>query len=182
MSLVLEPHPLPVSCQFLLGAAVATGCLNAVRKYVPEGWKIKWPNDLYWGDRKAAGILIENVIKGKDWLYAVIGVGMNLNQTSFSPDLPNPVSLKQITGTSFEPLVLALELAQQIRRNVEVLQKDPQTILATFNECLYKRGEMVKLKKGNMQFETRIESVNGQGQLLTAERGFDYGEVEFVLG
>jgi BirA family biotin operon repressor/biotin-[acetyl-CoA-carboxylase] ligase len=97
MSLVLDPRPLALSGQFLLGAAVALGCLFTVRNFEAEGWTLKWPNDLYWRDRKAAGILIENIIKGKEWLYVVAGIGMNLNQTAFPPDLPNPISLKQIT-------------------------------------------------------------------------------------
>ncbi len=185
MSLVLEARPLPLSNQFLLGAAAAIGCMNGVRKYAPDSWAIKWPNDLYWSDRKAAGILIENVLKGKDWLFAVIGVGMNLNQTSFSADLPNAISLKQITGKSFEPLALARELAMKIGEHIEILQTDPPSILKTFNQSLYKRGEIVKLKKGNILFDTRIESVNAQGMLITsdtAERSFSHGEVEFVFG
>src|SRR6185437_8371065 len=56
MSLVLDPSPLLLSSQFLLGAATAIGCLNEVRKYALGGWTIKWPNDIYQGDRKAAGI------------------------------------------------------------------------------------------------------------------------------
>ena len=107
---------------------------------------------------------------------------MNLNQTSFSPELPNPVSLKEITGASYEPLLLALELAEQIRKNVDILQRDPQLILAAFNQNLYKRGERIKLKKGNIRFEALIESVNGNGQLITSEGGFHYGEVEFISG
>ena len=68
--------------------------------YVFNNAFIKWPNDLYWRDRKAGGILIENIIRGKDWQSAVAGIGININQTSFDPDITNAISLKQITGKS----------------------------------------------------------------------------------
>jgi BirA family biotin operon repressor/biotin-[acetyl-CoA-carboxylase] ligase len=183
ISLVLKPSPIPLSDQFLLGAATAIGCLNGVKKYAPEGWTIKWPNDLFWNDRKAAGILIENVVRGKEWLFAVVGVGLNLNQSSFPPDIPHAVSLKQITGHAFDPLTLALELANQIGMQIDVLKTEPLALLETFNQQLYKRGETVKLKKGDLLFETRLKSVNRQGQLLTMdteERRFDHGEVAFI--
>ncbi len=179
MSLVLEP-PLILSQQFLLGAAVAVGCLESMQKYT-AGWKIKWPNDLYWGDRKAAGILIENVIKGNEWLFAVIGVGVNLNQISFPPELTNPISLKQITGENYQPLLLAREIIDQILANVKALQKDPGAVLIAYNQHLYKRGEMVKLKKGRARFETFIDSVNEQGRLVTGEGEFGHGEVSWLI-
>ncbi|HZK63179.1 MAG TPA: biotin--[acetyl-CoA-carboxylase] ligase [Puia sp.] len=181
MSLVLDPRPLRLPGQFLLGAAVALGCLYGVRKQAPAGWTVKWPNDIYQGDRKAAGILIENVIRGKDWICAVIGIGMNLNQTAFPDHLPHAVSLKQITGRSFEPLVLARELVSQIGTQVELLRADPDAILDAFNQNLYKHGETVTLRKGNQTFQTRIGSVNEQGYLVTGEGSFIHGEVEFVI-
>ncbi|MDP4212172.1 MAG: biotin--[acetyl-CoA-carboxylase] ligase [Bacteroidota bacterium] len=181
MSLVLDPGPLLLSSQFLLGAATALGCLNEVRKYVPGGWTVKWPNDIYQSDRKAAGILIENVIKGNDWRFAVIGVGINLNQTSFPSELPHAISLKQISGRSFEPLALARELVTEIGVQVDLLKSDPQIILNAFNQNLYKRGEMVSLRKGNILFETRVESVNPEGRLVTGKGAFIHGEVEFAV-
>lgn len=181
MSLVLDPRPLRLSGQFLLGAAVALGCLYGVRKQAPAGWSIKWPNDIYQGDRKVAGILIENVIQGREWICAVIGIGMNLNQTAFADHLPLAVSLKQITGRSFEPLVLARELVSQIGMQVELLRANPHTILDGFNQNLYKRGETVTLRKGNQIFQTRIGSVNEEGHLVTEEGSFIHGEIEFVI-
>ena len=183
MSLVLDSRPLPLPGQFLLGAAVALACLNFVQKYEADGWALKWPNDLYWRDRKAAGILIENIIKGKEWLFAVIGVGMNLNQDSFPPGLSKAVSLKQITNKTFEPLALAGDLVKAIGEQIDVLKGDPGIILETFNKSLYKRGEIIKLKQGNIQFETRIKRVNIAGLLETEDgRAFKHGEVEFVFG
>ncbi len=179
MSLVWKPS-LSLARQFLLAAAVAVGCLESMQKYAPD-WKIKWPNDLYWGDRKAAGILIENVVKGNDWLFAVIGLGLNLNQTAFSPSLLNPISLKQITGENYQPLLVAREIVDRISLITEVLQKDPAAVLLEYNQALYRRGEMVKLKKGRARFEAQIESVNEQGKLVTGEGAFAYGEVSWLI-
>jgi BirA family biotin operon repressor/biotin-[acetyl-CoA-carboxylase] ligase len=183
MSLVLDSRALPLSARFLLSAAVSLGCLEAVRQYETGGWSVKWPNDLYWRDRKAAGILIENIIKGTEWLFAVIGVGMNLNQESFPSTLSNAVSLRQITGKTFDPLTAARELAACIGAQIEVLKENPESILPAFNASLYKRGETVGVKQGDRRFKIRIERVNAEGLLETEDgRRFRVGEVEFVDG
>jgi len=64
--------------------------------------KIKKPNDIYADDKKIAGILIEHHIQGEKLIYSIAGVGININQTQFDVTLPNPVSLKQITGKTFD--------------------------------------------------------------------------------
>jgi BirA family biotin operon repressor/biotin-[acetyl-CoA-carboxylase] ligase len=86
LSLVLEPkHHFP--SLFLLSMAMAVGTVRFFRKYVPDDVSIKWPNDVYWRDRKAGGILIENVWQGGVWKFAVVGIGININQTRFSISL-----------------------------------------------------------------------------------------------
>jgi BirA family biotin operon repressor/biotin-[acetyl-CoA-carboxylase] ligase len=183
MSLVVDSSALELSSRFLLSAAVSLACLEKVQQYEKEGWAVKWPNDLYWRDRKAAGILIENLIRGNKWLFAVIGVGMNLNQEAFPPSLSNAVSLKQITGKTYDPLSLAKELAAAITLQIETLKSSPASILAAFNQFLYKRGDLVRLKQGDHLFETIIDSVNAEGLLLCGNgMEFRVGEVEFVDG
>ncbi len=80
---------------------------------------IKLPNDIYWRDRKAGGILIENSLRGTDWTWSVIGIGFNINQTSFSPDAPNPVSLRQITGRQWEIARLQTELSKALTKSIQ---------------------------------------------------------------
>jgi BirA family biotin operon repressor/biotin-[acetyl-CoA-carboxylase] ligase len=99
--------------QFVLSAIVALACSDFFNKYAGET-KIKWPNDLYWKDRKAGGILIENFIKGKVWNFAIIGIGININQTLFPAQVANAVSLKQITGKTYNVVDLAKELCSFI--------------------------------------------------------------------
>ena len=80
MSVVLEPHFLSLSQQFQLSAALSLAIHDFLQSFTLTPFYIKWPNDLYWGDRKAAGILIESILKGDKWAFAVAGIGININQ------------------------------------------------------------------------------------------------------
>ena len=184
LSLILTPKPLEIFRQFMLSAAVALGGFDLLSKYAGPECAIKWPNDLYWRDRKAAGILIENVTKGNSWVHAVAGIGINVNQTVFDPLLPNPVSLRLVTGDIYPVVALALECCHSIHRRVRQLKTDPQQILSDYNQVLYKSGQIVKLKKDNIVFESRIREVTGLGQLITedaVERHFSVGELQFIV-
>jgi BirA family biotin operon repressor/biotin-[acetyl-CoA-carboxylase] ligase len=179
MSLVIEPGTLKISQQFLFSTAVALGILDIIRTINNGNWQIKWPNDIYWNDRKAAGILIESVIQGKNWPFAVVGIGMNLNQESFPDEISNAISLKQITNQNYEPVTIARELVIAIQSRISFLRKDPGKILNEFNQYLYKRNEYLVLKKGNELISTKIIGVNETGELLTDMGSFIVGEVEF---
>ncbi len=181
MSLIIEPQSLDLSQQFLLSAAVSLAILDLVLTFAGNKWTVKWPNDIYWNDRKAAGILIESVIQGKNWLFAVIGIGMNLNQEFFPPEIPNAISLKQITGDHYEPVSFARQLAAIIQNRITQLRKDPDGILSDFNQSLYKRNQVIALKKEHELFVTRLERVDSRGILITADGSFGLGEVEFML-
>ncbi len=184
LSVVITPGLLP-SRQFCLSATVALACYDFYKKYAGEETRIKWPNDLYWRDRKAGGILIENVFRGSDWLYAVVGVGINLNQVVFDPALPNPVSLKQITGRDFDPSEMGKELCLALENRYQLLQAgETAAIMQEYQQVLYKIHQPVTLKKGAVLFETTITGVSDNGQLLTKDvidRSFDFGEVEFLI-
>ncbi len=182
MSLVIEPAPLVLSRQFLFSAAVAQGIMDLILTIGPDHWSIKWPNDIYWDDRKTAGILVENVIRGNSWLYAVAGVGMNLNQESFPAEIRNAISLKQITGKHYDPVLFARELVPAIQNRISELRDQPDQILKDFNENLYRRNQTVLLKKGNDFIETLLKGVNGDGSLQTEYGEFALGEVEFTVG
>ena len=78
----------------------------ALRLYLEEksiSVRIKWPNDIYTGDKKICGILIENILHGSDIVSSIVGIGLNLNQTKFPADLPNPISVALMTGASYDP-------------------------------------------------------------------------------
>lgn len=186
VSIVLSPHQLKISEQFYLSAAVSLGCYDFFSKYAGDETSIKWSNDIYWRDRKAGGILIESILSGADWKWAVVGIGININQTKFSSRLKNPVSLKQITGKDYYLIKLVKELRKFVLARFNALIKDEKKskIIKEYNDFLFKKGEIVKLKKKNMIFETLIKGVSVHGQLLTKdsfEKNYDFGEVEWVL-
>jgi len=185
MSLVLAPGQLSITHQFHLSALVALASFEFFFTYAGEETKIKWPNDLFWRDRKAGGILIENIYQGKVWKWAVVGIGININQTKFENTLINPVSLKQITGTHFEPVELAKDLyARLMKKLAEQDQDSGKKIMQNYNTHLYKLNEKITLKKDVTKFKTVIKYVSDDGHLITLdamEREFDFGEVEWVL-
>ena len=97
MTVVIDCKTLQLHQQTLLSFAVAIASNNMLKNHTNGETCIKWPNDLYWCDRKAGGILIENIVLGNNWTHAIIGIGINVNQTIFE-NLEKPtVSLKQIT-------------------------------------------------------------------------------------
>jgi BirA family biotin operon repressor/biotin-[acetyl-CoA-carboxylase] ligase len=183
MSLVLSPEALKIASHFHLSAAVAVACFEFLEKYIDGETKIKWPNDLFWRDRKAGGILIENKLQGTMWKWAVVGIGINVNQTVFDRALNNAVSLKQITGRTFNPVELAKELQALLMLRLSE-ENGVEKILKQYNRHLYKINELVTLRKGGTRFDTVIKEVSALGKLVTVdafERAFDFGEVDWVL-
>lgn len=185
MSIVLQPEFLDARQQFYLSATIALVCFEFFSGYAGDETKIKWPNDLFWRDRKAGGVLIENVFHGKKWKWAIVGVGININQVNFGKAVKNPVSLKQITGKEFDTVALAKELYALLMKKIpELSVKSFDKILEDYNTHLYKLNKNVLLKKEDSIFETVIKAVSAEGKLLTvdaADREFDFGEVEWVL-
>ena len=184
LSVIVDCSILTIQHQFKLSAAVALACYDFFSQFAGEETSIKWPNDIYWRDRKAAGILIENIVRGSDWTYAIIGIGMNINQTSFSEEAKNPVSLKQITGKHFDIIEMAHLLCTHLENYYQqLLVEDATNILADYNYKLYKVNQQVTMKKGSVSFRCVIDGVNDYGQLLVsqaAQQSFDFGEVEWV--
>ena len=170
---------------FLFNALISNACHQFLEKILPGEVRIKWPNDLFIRDRKAGGILIENKLMGNNWNWSVVGIGLNINQGSFSKKLVNPVSLSQICGRKFDPIALAKELHRSVCLAIDTTHaKDFKSILHRYNEHLYLRGKTARLRKGNITFETTIIRVNEFGQLITqdaVERVFNFGEVELLV-
>ena len=185
LSIALLPDELKTFHQFHLSAAIAIVIFDFFSQYAGQKTTIKWPNDLYWCDRKAGGILIETIYLGKEWKWAVAGIGININQDDFAEGLINAVSLKQVTGKNYDVVELARELHKKVMASIDQLKKTgPGNLLSTYNRHLYKRNEKVRLRKGNILFETTVNSVNENGQLITIdtiERAFDFGEVEWMI-
>lgn len=185
LSVVLEPAGIRPGHQFYLSVAVALACYDFFCDLAGGDTFIKWPNDLFWRDRKAGGVLIENVFNGNSWRYAIVGIGININQQSFSSTLKQAVSLRQITGREFDVVELAKKLHVLLMNRVQSLTNHHfESLLKEYNRHLYKVNQTVKLRKDNITFETTIRGVSAKGHLLTrdaVDREFDFGEVEWVF-
>lgn len=186
VSIVLYPHFLPIDKNFLLSKAVSLGIANyALTKsnYI----KIKWPNDIYFKDKKLAGILIENTIQGDKLSKSIVGIGLNINQTSFTSDAPNPVSLKQITNKTYSVDQEIIRLRNNIRFFYEKLKNKKFTeINSEYLKCLYRYNETHTFKKDNELLKAKITGISDFGYLqLLTEHGkkleFDFKEVEFII-
>ena len=196
LSVVIKPQSLLLPQQFQLSACTAVAVHEFFVKYAGDDAKIKWPNDLYWQDRKAGGILIESVVRSSEpgvgstptvaqWEWSIVGIGININQTIFPSDLPNPVSLKQITGQHFDSVALAKELCVVLNEKfTELINKGFENIYEEYLLHLYKRNTTVRLKKDNRVFAATIKTVSPSGKLMVKhamEEEFEFGEVQWVL-
>ena len=183
MSVVVPMQWLSISRQFELSVAVALSCYDLFQKYLLANLFIKWPNDIFINDSKAGGILIENVIKGQIWQWTVIGMGLNINQEHFEEGILKATSLKNETRKEYDILKLAHELHLILLQKIEEVKAGNfEKMLAEYNNHLFAREKIVKLKKQNVLFETKIVGVSPFGQLLTkdsVERTFNFDEVEF---
>lgn len=177
LSVVLDPKKLVFDGLALepsvVSMLVAVGCFNFFITYAGDETSIKWPNDIYWRDRKAAGILIENSFRGPIWQWSIAGMGVNINQTEFGTGLTKAVSLKQITGKTFQVPALAKELCSYIDAALQMLiDKGPDTLLALYNNVLYKKGEQVQLEIEGQKITATICRVLSNGHLeIETENG-----------
>jgi len=184
ISVIIEPAGIELSKMFLLSKTIATGVLAFFNEFVSENIAIKWPNDIYWRDRKAGGILIENLVKGTEWKFAIAGIGLNINQTFFEGLEKKAVSLKQITGGTYDTLMLAKKLCTHLEKQFSKFYKTPELIVEEYHINLYKRGQKVKFKKEARVFEASVKDVSNMGELIVEhamEERFNVGEVEWML-
>ena len=115
MSMLLRPSHIRPSRQFVISQAVSVAIVDFLRRYLPgETVSVKWPNDIYVGDRKICGILIENTLAGSRLEYSIVGIGLNVNQERFLSDAPNPCSITNFTGEKYPVDSLLEELSGMI--------------------------------------------------------------------
>jgi len=184
-SLILYPGSLDAGNQFYLSKIVSLALVDLLEEEV-MGVAIKWPNDIYVGDHKIAGILIENALKGAIIDFSIIGIGINLNQEKFYSDAPNPVSLKQITGKNYN-VRLQLEAFLSCLENwYELLLKgETKKIDTAYLQRLYGYQEWRIYRFDDQENEGKIIGVGDFGQLQLELSGgkireFMFKEIEFT--
>ena len=185
-SLLLRPVHVPAAEQFLLSQMAGVGVARALSRYA-EGVQVKWPNDIYWHDRKLAGILIEHALHGPHIRHTVVGLGLNVNQTEFRGDAPNPVSLRQITGMVHETVFILAGIVRRFKENFRAVGTGGEDGIARrYAERLYRRAGFHAYEDGGGIFEAEIRGVEPSGHLLLADREgrlrrYAFKEVRFLL-
>ena len=182
-SLLLKPSFIAVDKQFIVSQMISLAIKKVLNQYA-DGFSIKWPNDIYWNDRKIAGILIENSLQGNKIKWMIVGVGLNVNQECFVSNAPNPVSLFNIVGK----VLPTNEILENILTVFEQLYRinDIEIIRAEYIENLYRGSGFHKFKADNQVFDARITNVFSDGQLELETTNdeilkFYFKEVEFVI-
>ncbi|MFA6058524.1 MAG: biotin--[acetyl-CoA-carboxylase] ligase [Taibaiella sp.] len=188
MSLIVKPVIAP-DRQFVLSMAVAL----TIAKYLQtlsDQWQvaIKWPNDIYINDKKTCGILIENVFRGMNWAYSVIGIGMNVNQSFFPEELQHAISLSAASGKQFDLLEVITDIRSGLLNRLQQLKPEHyDLLLKEYNQVLFRSKKETGFieRTTNRYFEAYVQEINKQGQLvLLSHRGieeYNFGELDWVL-
>ena len=155
----------------------------AIIRLMGEEFTIKWPNDIYWQDKKLAGILVENAIVGSEVKFSIAGIGLNVNQTEFKSDAPNPVSLKQITGKEYNIDRLMNLLLEEVQK---VLNEPEETIWSEYKAHLYRRECFWPFEDKNGRFEAAIQDVLPTGEIVLKDkngqiRQYEFKQIKYIL-
>ena len=184
-SILLKPAFLPVTRQFILTCAISLGIYDALKPLVGNELKIKWPNDIYIANRKLGGILIENQVKGSVIKNAIIGIGLNINQTHFPNWVPSAVSLKQILHTDYDLRTLLVEICSRIHYwYVKLKEGETSHIQAAYLQALYLINTTGRFKAQDIIFDGVITGISATGQLQVRHNGmlhtYSLKEIEFL--
>ncbi|MCX2478521.1 biotin--[acetyl-CoA-carboxylase] ligase [Pedobacter sp. MC2016-15] len=185
-SLLLQPGFLPLGSQFRLNMAVSVAIQRALKALVGEGLTIKWPNDIYYGDQKLGGILIENMVSGGRIKACIIGIGLNVNQEVFEGDLGSRAgSVYQILHEHVNLIWLLTQICSHIEAAYLKLREGRYlTLREEYLECLYLFHTNALYRQNGELFEGRIVDVSDTGFLsLETEAGiktYNFKEIEFI--
>ena len=184
-SLISYPLRLQASQMFALSEVTALAIRDALCSYT-EGFQIKWPNDVYHGDKKIVGMLIENDLRGKWVRRSTIGVGVDVNQTRFLSDAPNPISLAQILGKETDREQVLECILHQFNYYYGMMEREQFTELHNlYMQHLYRRNAMHTYADATGTFQAQIIDVEPTGHLVLEcrngeQRRYDFKEVQFI--
>ena len=168
-SILFRP-PVPAARQFLFNQYFSLTVRRFLLRYVPEV-QVKWPNDIYVGDRKIAGILIEHSVVGDSISRTIAGIGLNINQERFPSPLPNPTSIYRETGVRHDVAALTAELVALCAAEYgRLCEAHADELRSEYLACLYQRGEFRGYLVGSERVTARIDGVDAYGRLLLSEK------------
>lgn len=187
-SFVCYPTFVPIRQQFVLSQLISLGIKETLDEYCSD-ISIKWPNDIYWKEKKICGILIENDLQGNSIGRCISGIGLNINQEVFLSDAPNPISLKQITGKHYQRETILEKVMQRIEQSYQKFKEDSAyaSELATrYAASLFRREGLHCYQDKDGLFNARLVRVEADGRFVlmdeaNQERSYLFKEVQYVL-
>lgn len=185
-SIVIFPEFLEARRQFLISQIISLAIKEELDTYTTD-ISIKWPNDIYWKEKKICGMLIENDLMGRNISQSIAGIGININQETFHSSAPNPVSLRQITGKEFDLFEILKNIVLRIQSYYSLLKKgNTESIVCQYEMSLFRKEGMHRFKDANGKFLARIICVEPEGRLILEDeklnkRGYMFKEVEYLL-
>lgn len=186
-SVLVHPTVIKPSRQFLLSMCGALAVKETVEHYVNEGITLKWPNDIYWNDRKLSGTLIETSIHKGILKDCIFGVGLNVNQTVFRSNAPNPVSIAQITGQETDLEEITKLFSETFFQWYDrLISQGEDEIMKLYHSSLYRKEGFFRYEDHTGEFEAELTGVYPDGHLLLRdtsgkERKYAFKEVNFIL-
>jgi BirA family biotin operon repressor/biotin-[acetyl-CoA-carboxylase] ligase len=185
-SILVHPTTLPIERQYILSEAAALSYKEVLDAYT-EDISVKWPNDIYWQDRKVSGTLIETSLSKGVFKDFIIGTGINVNQKEFRSDAPNPVSLCQITGREIPLEEVQDRMVEKFEEYYQmVIDGAYDTISKRYHEALYRKEGLFPYRDRNGEFTASIDHVKDNGHLVLKDtdgnaREYAFKEVQFVM-
>ena len=182
-SVALDMSFLRAENQFILTQMVSVAMIDVLKKYFPEEYlSIKWPNDIYFNNKKIAGILIKNEIKGMMLGTSIIGIGLNVNQECFDENLPNPISMKMITGEDYDLESILKDICFELKANTQ----QPTANSQRYTDKLYRYRQWSSYKHEGSVKEMMIIGYDQFGRLILKEKNdsevvCDLKEVKFIV-
>ena len=180
-SMLIHPEALEARAQFRITEVVSVALCNTLERYIYKEVDIKWPNDIYVGDQKICGILIENRLQGSVIKDSIIGIGLNVNQQAFLSDAPNPVSMWQLTGQETNRETLLEAFLQAFNEAWE-----SETISKAYRQRLYRREGYHAFCDKDGRFEAKLRNVLNDGMLVLEDRegqrrNYAFKEIKYII-
>ena len=185
LSTIINPVELLAENAFQISRWASVSIINYLKNKGINGLTIKWPNDIYVGSQKIAGILIQNAISGQQLNKSMIGIGLNINQLIFNSNAPNPISLAQLTSTNYDILHEINKLINSLQEHYQWISETPQLLIDTYHDLLYQKDEWHIYKNQEKQFNGRIKGVDQFGQLIIENKQkildvYDIKDIQFL--
>jgi len=185
-SLILPFSSFPVTDFYKLTMKYSLVLVEFLRQYIGVECSVKWPNDIYVGNKKLAGILIQNVISGRNIQYSIFGLGLNVNTLDFPTDIPNPISLKQITGKHYEIKTLQYEMSEYLCQHLQFGETFAK-IKARYLKALYRYNAVNNFEDlVGVRIEARIMDVLDNGHLILEDtegkrKAYNFGDIRYIV-